>query len=163
MTTPERQVVHNHGPGHICYQKPCPYHKPLATPWAVEAAKTGQIWHKPEDGPFSFSLSRAGQLMFGWHSEAQRSNCCPPDHLDWRACEVFTLARLRGICHTVYVVVMPGTYIRDDHAPGGYAVLDWLDDGPAYQVRAELTEGYETVTAAFDAAMQNVRRDWAGA
>ena len=106
------------------------------------------LWRTPEDGPATMSLGQAENLMFGWHSESARIYGCGPHH--WAECTTFALARIRGICHDWYIVVMPGTMIRDPQAPGGYAILDWLGDGPGGMVRAELTEGYTTFSAALE-------------
>jgi hypothetical protein len=57
--------------------------------------------------------------MHARHYEA--TGACAAPHR-WADCDVFALARLRGVGHTVYVVTDP--------ADATYRVIDWWEEGP---------------------------------
>lgn len=90
--------------------------------------------------PKQMSLEAAEQLMHGWHTEAHLAHrdgydydYDPAHH--WGDCQIVALARIRSLCHSVYVVQAPGSKI---------AVLDYYDDGgPPDALHADLREGWE--------------------
>jgi hypothetical protein len=94
----------------------------------------------------------------------------------WEACDLFAILRLRGVCHTVYVVHQTS----DDNTEWAYRVVDmWTDGGPhtcaeisdpitswgdalltaTRKVVLDDTEIAETLTAAQAAALRATDRE----
>jgi len=99
------------------------------------------------------SLQDCGKIQRDQH-EAMRCllGCdAEPEHR-WSACEMFVLARIRGICHTWYVVQTPE--LRK------FTVIDWMSEGPVDGLRAEMYEGFPSYAAALRfAAEQTAQED----
>jgi hypothetical protein len=93
-------------------------------------------------------LADVAAEMAAAHEEgATALHCdCRPG-ADWRACEVFTLARLRGVCHTLYLVQMPDWR---------FALIDWADEGPSAACGAEVSEPYERYSEALREAVRQI-------
>jgi hypothetical protein len=75
------------------------------------------------------------------HAGARDAFGCDDDHT-WRECEYFALTRLRGICHTMYVI--SPTYQPDTDQT--FSVADFTTDGPVRLIESDtsatLTRGF---------------------
>jgi hypothetical protein len=83
------------------------------------------------------ALDDAERLINTRHAETNKMwDCHDGDNAPaWRACHTYTLARIRGICHTLYVVCTPAMSQT-------FAVLDWCNDGPVDALHATLVDGF---------------------
>jgi hypothetical protein len=67
----------------------------------------------------------------------------------WSDCEMFALARMRGICHTLYVVI-------GDEQIASYAVFDWCDEGPSGALYALAADGFDSYASALRFASKQI-------
>lgn len=71
--------------------------------------------------------------------------CCNDPGASWHGCDYFTLARMRGICHTAYVTIT---------ADARFLIVDITTDGPSAACGGTVTdttsylEAVRTITAA---------------
>jgi hypothetical protein len=79
------------------------------------------------------TIRQAQAALAQMHEQARALRGCAPGH-GWHECPWMTLARLRGVGHTVYVV--------QDPADDTIRVIDWWDEGPVAGCGADLGDPY---------------------
>jgi hypothetical protein len=105
----------------------------------------------PDPRPRRSTLRDARHALAARHAlHYEVTGICPPPHR-WADCEQFTLARLRGVGHTVYVVQDPADY--------SYRVIDWCEDGPVAGTGADIYPPGQSWADAVLAALRLVLGD----
>jgi hypothetical protein len=109
----------------------------------------------PPAGAVRYSIANAETEIRERHEETRLHDDCHGGYdvaMDWRACETFCLARVRGVQHSVYL-------IRD---PDGFSVIDFADGGAGPGFADVLVRGMASYPAALMRMVSEVAAepDW---
>ena len=94
----------------------------------------------PADGFTRMSLRDCESRFTADHARMRPAIGCDNDGHTFDECELFALARIRGMCHTLYVVPV------DDFRR--FAVIDWTSEGPAGALSADVRDDFESYASA---------------
>lgn len=108
----------------------------------------------PAEGTTRYSVGEGEQLLTDWHTRVRVAADChhPGTHAEdeyWCECEIFALARVRGVQHTVWVVQQPGFTDASEYIK--FAIVDCYDGGPDdpyYDVITDLADYRTALTRA---------------